>query len=120
MQCDDVILYLAQSPDEESNDYLPLPVRHHLSTCLTCQAERAHYLRLHRELRALRDVVIRPDDRLLTDVLDTVRPPATVTPIRSSRRKAYVGGIAAAATAGAAGALVLVSKLSQKGHRLAG
>jgi anti-sigma factor RsiW len=120
MQCDDVILHLAQSPDEASDDYLPLPVRHHLATCLSCQAERVHYRRLHRELRALRHEVVMPDDRLLSDVLDAVRPPATVTQLRPSRRKAYVGGIAAAATAGAAGALVLVSKLSAKGHRLAG
>ncbi|MFW2384188.1 MAG: hypothetical protein ACN4GZ_20725, partial [Acidimicrobiales bacterium] len=81
---------------------------------------RVHYRRLQRELRALRYEMVMPDDRLLADVLDAVRPPATVTELRPSRRKAYVGGIAAAATAGAAGALVLVSKLSAKGHRLAG
>ncbi len=120
MQCDDVVLHLAQAPDEESNDYLPLPVRHHLVTCLSCQAERVQYRRLHRELRGMRLEVIEPDERLLPDILDSVRPSATVTQLRPSRRKAYVSGIAAAATAGAAGALVLVSKLSAKGQRLAG
>jgi anti-sigma factor RsiW len=120
MQCDDVILHLAQTPDVASNESLPLPVKHHLATCLSCQAEQAQYRRLHRELQGLRHEVVFPDDQLLVDVLDSVRPPATVTQLRPSRRKAYVGGIAAAATAGAAGALVLVSKLSSKGHPLAG
>ncbi len=119
MLCDDVALHLsAYSSDDET--LLPLPLRHHLATCLQCQAERASYRRLHRELRLLRYETVQPDGQLLQDVLDSVRPPATVTPIRQSRRKAYVGGIAAAATAGAAGAFVLVTKLTTKGHRLAG
>ena len=120
MLCDDVILHLAQTPDEASNDYLPLPIRHHLVSCLSCQAEQVHYRRVHRELQSMKTLVIQPDERLLGDILDCVRPPATVIQLRPSRRKAYVSGIAAAATAGAAGALVLVSKLSSKGQRLAG
>lgn len=119
MLCDDVVLHLAQTP-LAPDDELPLPVRHHLASCLTCQGERVHYRRLARELGLLRHDYVEPDDRLLDDILDSVRPSATVTELRPSRRKAYVGGIAAAATAGAAGALVLVSKLSSRGHRLAG
>lgn len=119
MLCDDVVLHFAQSPSA-TDAQLPLPVRHHLTTCLSCQAERVHYRRLARELGLLRHDYVEPDDRLLDDILDRVRPPATVTELRPSRRKAYVGGIAAAATAGAAGALVLVSRLSSRGHRLAG
>ncbi len=119
MLCDHVALHLsANSVDDETS--LSLPLRHHLATCLHCQAERASYRRLNRELSLLRYETVRPDGQLLQDVLDSVRPPATVTPIRPSRRKAYVGGIAAAATAGAAGAFVLVTKLTTKGHRLAG
>ncbi len=120
MLCDDVLLHLAQTPDEASNDFLPLPIRHHLATCLSCQAEQVHYRRVHRELQSLKTITVLPDERLLDDILDSVRPPATVIQLRPSRRRAYVSGIAAAATAGAAGAIVLVSKLSSKGQRLAG
>ncbi len=120
MLCDEVALHLAQVADVSLDDQLSLPVRHHLATCLTCQAERISYRRIHRELRGLQDVIIEPDPDLLDEILDALRPPAAVIPIRGSRRKAYVGGIAAAATAGAAGAIVLVSKLGIKGHRLAG
>jgi hypothetical protein len=119
MLCDDVVLHFAQTP-AAPDDQLPLPVRHHLTTCLSCQAERVQYRRLSRELGLLRHDYIEPDEHLLDDILDSVRPPATVTELRTNRRKAYVGGIAAAATAGAAGALVLVTKLSSRGHRLAG
>ncbi len=120
MLCDDAAFHLTELGSTEDETHLPLPLRHHLATCLHCQAERSGYRRLQRELRLIRDEVIEPDVTLLVDILDSVRPVASVTPIRQSRRRVYVGGIAAAATAGAAGGLGLGTKLSAKGHRLAG
>lgn len=47
-------------------------------------------------------------------LLEQLRPDATVHRIHGpNRRKAYISGIAAAATAGAAGAIVFASRLSK-------
>ncbi len=117
MRCDDVSVLLAETVD--SSGPLPPTAATHLSKCLRCQAEQVQYRRILRTMKSLRGVVLSPGDELLEDVLDLVRPPATVHKLhRSDRRKAYIGGIAAAATAGAAGAIVIVTRVAT-GRRLA-
>ena len=81
--------------------------RRHVDRCLRCQAELVQYRKLLRALHALRTEVLEPAPGLLADILATSRRRASATPSArccSGRRMAYVGGIAAAATAGAAGA----------------
>jgi hypothetical protein len=109
--CDELSLRLAEVAD----DSVPLigPDATHVATCLRCQAELAQYRRLLRSLRALRTQAVLPEGDLLTDLLEALRPPAPVTRLhRRNRRAAYLGGLAAA-TAGAAGALVWASRLSR-------
>lgn len=111
MQCEAVSLQLAEIVD--GTDHLPVGAERHVQRCLRCQAELAQYRKLLRALTALREYYETPDDRLLGDILEAIRPPATVHRLhRRNRRAAYIGGIAAAATAGAAGAIVIASKLA--------
>ncbi len=112
MQCEVVSLQLAEIVD--GTDQLPVGAERHVQSCLRCQAELAQYRKLLRALTALREHYAIPDDRLLGDILESIRPPATVHRLhRRNRRAAYIGGIAAAATAGAAaGAIVIASKLA--------
>ena len=66
-------------------------------------------------MKTLRGDVVAAHPELLDDVLDLVRPPADVVKFRrpsSDRRRAAIGGIAAAATAGAAGAIALASRMA--------
>ncbi len=115
MQCDAVSLHLAAAAD--GGDLLPPDVATHVETCLRCQAELAQYRKLLRALTTLRGHFVLPDDRLLDDILESLRPPATVHRLqRRNRRAAYIGGIAAAATAGAAGAIVIAARLANQRH----
>lgn len=108
MPCEDLGLRLAEVADGSA--ILSGAEAQHVAACLRCQAELAQYRRLLRSLRALRGQQLTPDDDLLADLLEVLRPPAPVHRIhRRNRRAAYLGGIAAA-TAGAAGALVLASR----------
>ena len=110
MPCEDLSLQLAAAAD--GSVALAPSEAMHVETCLRCQAELAQYRRLLRSLRALRTHTVTPDDDLLIDVLSALRPSASVSRLhRRNRRAAYLGGIAAA-TAGAAGALVLASRRS--------
>lgn len=113
MLCDELNIRLAEVAD----DSVPLsgPEADHVATCLRCQAELVHYRRLLRSLRALRTVPLDPDQDLLDEVLEALRPPASVHRLhgRRNRRAAYLGGLAAA-TAGAAGAVVLASRLATR------
>ena len=114
MQCEAVSLQLADIADGLSQ--LPPEAERHVEACLRCQAELAQYRKLLRALTSLRGHYLVPDERLLDEVLDALRPPATVHRLhRRNRRAAYIGGIAAAATAGAAGAIVIASRLAN--HR---
>ena len=110
MPCSDLSLRLAEVADDSV--VLGGPEAEHVASCLRCQAELAQYRRLLRHLRALRGHAVVPDEDLLTDLLEALRPPASVHRLhRRNRRAAYLGGIAAA-TAGAAGALVLANRRS--------
>ncbi len=94
----------------------------HFETCLRCQAELAQYKKLLRALASLRGQLLPADQRLVEDIIEALRPPGTVHRLHrmagGNRKAAYIGGIAAAATAGAAGAIVLATRLASR-HRLA-
>lgn len=94
-----------------------------INSCLRCQAELAQYRKLLRALASLRTDYVVPDDQLLEEILESLRPPATVHRLHRinhrNRRAAYIGGIAAAATAGAAGAIVIAARLANGRHSLA-
>jgi hypothetical protein len=109
--CEALSLRLAEVVD--GSGLLAPSEAQHVSTCLRCQAELAQYRKLLRSLRAMRTQPVAHDDGLLLDLLEALRPPASVTRLqrRTHRRAAYLGGLAAA-TAGAAGALVLASRIA--------
>jgi hypothetical protein len=95
--------------------------RRHVERCLRCQAELVQYRRLLRALRAMRTEVLEPAPGLLADVLAAVEAAGERQAIRSllhGRRVAYLGGIAAATAAGAAGAVVFAHRRQRP--RLAG
>jgi anti-sigma factor RsiW len=103
----------------DAPDQLAAPAVSHLESCLPCQAEFAQYRKILRTMRSLRAELEDPGEYLLDDVLDLLRPPATVHKLRrSDRRKAYIGGLAAGAAAGAAGAIVLATRVAG-GRRMA-
>lgn len=92
---------------------LPRHARRHVETCLRCQADLAQYRRLLRTLRSLRADVLQPAPGLLAEVLASLEQAGERQAIRAvlnGRRVAYLGGIAAATAAGAAGALVLAAR----------
>ena len=120
MRCDTLSLELAGAVD--GSDAMAPETERHVDTCLRCQAELAQYRKLLRALTALRGQFVVPDDDLLEDLLRSLQPEASVTRLHRlnyrNRKAAYIGGIAAAATAGAAGAIVIASRLASK-QRLA-
>jgi hypothetical protein len=92
---------------------MPDDVRDHVEACLRCQADLAQYRRLLRTLRSLRTEVLAPAPGLLPEILATIEEAGERQAVRAAlggRRAAYIGGIAAATAAGAAGAIVLASR----------
>lgn len=113
MSCDDVGTLLAASADDAS--LLSPQAATHVSSCLRCQAEQAQYRRILRTMKSLRDHTVVAQPELLDDVLDLVRPPAEVVKFRrpsGDRRRVAIGGIAAAATGAAAGALAIATRIA--------
>ena len=99
-----------------------LDLRRHVDVCLRCQAELAQYRKLLRALHQLRTEVLEPAPGLLADILVSLEAAGERRAMRhllSGRRAAYVGGIAAATAAGAAGAIVLASRARHRKVRLA-
>ena len=81
----------------------------HVDTCLRCQADLAQYRRVLRAMRMMRGDVLRPPPGLFADILLGLEAAGDRQVLRSmitGRRVAYLGGIAAATAAGAAGALI--------------
>ena len=108
MRCEDVTDLLSGVAD--GSETLPANARWHVERCLRCQAELVQYRKLLRALRTLRTEVLEPAPGLLADILAAVSESGerhAVRQLLSGRRVAYVGGIAAATAAGAAGAVVL-------------
>ena len=95
--------------------------RRHVERCLRCQAEVVQYRKLLRTLRTLRTDVLEPAPGMLADILATIEEAGerqAVRSVLSGRRIAYLGGLAAATAAGAAGALVFATRTRRT--RLAG
>lgn len=91
----------------------------HVETCLRCQADLVQYRRLLRALRSLRTDVLAPAPGLFADILAGLEEAGERHAVRAAlhgRRAAYLGGIAAATAAGAAGAIVIASR-SNRGRR---
>ena len=94
-------------------DVADLDLRRHVESCLRCQAELAQYRKVLRTLHTLRTELLEPSPGLLPDILvalEAAGERGAMKYLLTGRRAAYLGGIAAAATAGAAGAIVLASR----------
>ena len=97
----------------DGSHQLSRPARRHVESCLRCQADLVQYRRLLRALRTLRTDVLEPSPGLLADVFASIERAGERHAIRAvlnGRRAAYVGGIAVATAAGAAGALALAAR----------
>jgi hypothetical protein len=119
VRCEDLNDALAATADGDAA--LSRAERRHVERCLRCQAEVVQYRKLLRTMRTLRTDVLEPAPGLLADVLAHVESAGERHAVRSvinGRRIAYVGGIAAATAAGAAGALLFATRTRRA--RLAG
>lgn len=119
VQCEDLNDVLAATAD--GTTALSRAERRHVERCLRCQAEVVQYRKLLRTLRTLRTDVLEPAPGLLADILANLEEAGERQAIRSvlsGRRIAYLGGLAAATAAGAAGALVFATRTRRT--RLAG
>ena len=122
MQCEDVAELLSDAAADGSVA-LDRTTRCHVDRCLRCQAELVQYRKLLRALHNLRTEVLVPAPGLLSDILATIEEAGERHAVRSllkGRKVAYVGGIAAATAAGAAGAILFASKVRKSKVRLAG
>ena len=96
--------------------------RRHVESCLRCQAELVQYRKLLRALHQLRTEVLEPAPGTLSGILANLEAAGERGAIRSlltGRRAAYLGGLAVAMAAGAAGAIVLAHRVPRR-MRLAG
>jgi hypothetical protein len=111
VRCDQVADDLAGVADGSA--VLQARQRRHVEQCLRCQADLVHYRRILRLMRAMRTELLEPAPGLLPDVLASLEQAGERQAIRlmlSGRRAVYLGSIAAATAAGAAGALVMASR----------
>lgn len=111
MRCDAVADDLAGLVD--GSTALDPRERRHVEQCLRCQADLVHHRRILRAMRAMRTELLEPTPGLLPEILALIEHAGERQAIRvvlSGRRVAYIGGIAAAATAAGAGALVLATR----------
>ena len=111
--CDDVAEELSAAADAAD---LSVATRRHVESCLRCQADLVQYRKLLRALRSMRTELLEPAPGLLPEILATIEHAGERHAIRAAlhgRRAAYIGGIAAATAAGAAGAIVLASRNSR-------
>ncbi|MDD9371814.1 MAG: hypothetical protein PV358_16970 [Acidimicrobiales bacterium] len=119
MQCEDLSMSLASTAEGEG--HLSRLERRHVERCLRCQAEVVQYRKVLRAMRTLRTEVIEPAPGLLADILAGLEEAGERHAVRSAlsgRRIAYLGGLAAATAAGAAGAIVFATRTRRT--RLAG
>jgi hypothetical protein len=111
MRCEDLAPSLSAAAD--GSTLLDGDARAHVEQCLHCQAELVQYRKLLRAMHAMRTEVLEPAPGLLADILANVAGAGERRAIRSlvqGRRAAYLGGLAAATAAGAAGAIVFASR----------
>ena len=111
MQCEDLTDDLSAAAD--GSTLLGGDERRHVESCLRCQAELVQYKKLLRAMHTMRTEVLEPAPGLLADLLANVSERGERRAIRSmisGHRAAYLGGLAAATAAGAAGAIVFASR----------
>jgi hypothetical protein len=111
MRCDDLSDDLSAAAD--GSTLLGGDERRHVESCLRCQAELVQYKKLLRAMHTMRTEVLEPAPGLLADLLANVSERGERRAIRSmisGHRAAYLGGLAAATAAGAAGAIVFASR----------
>jgi hypothetical protein len=111
MRCDDLTDDLSAAAD--GSILLAGDQRRHVESCLRCQADLVQYKKLLRAMHAMRTEVLEPAPGLLADLLANVAGAGERRAIRSmlsGHRAAYLGGLAAATAAGAAGAIVFASR----------
>lgn len=111
MQCDQLADQLSDAAD--GTVLLDGAARRHVDHCLRCQAELVQYRKLLRALRAIRTEVLEPAPGLLPEILANLEEAGERRALKSlvsGRRVAYLGGLAAATAAGAAGAIVLTAR----------
>ena len=93
--------------------------RRHVERCLRCQAELAQYRKLLRAMHSLRSSTATAPVGLVADVLAHLEAAGERGAVRAAltgRRAAYLGGIAAAATAAGAGAAIVLVSRGRKGR----
>jgi len=93
--------------------------RRHVERCLRCQAELAQYRKLLRAMQGLRAVTAAEPSGLVTDVIAHIEAAGERRAVRAAltgRKVAYIGGIAAAATAAGAGAAIVLVSRGRKGR----
>jgi hypothetical protein len=93
--------------------------RRHVEQCLRCQAELAQYRKLLRAMRSLRSAAPPAPVGLVAGVLSQLEVAGERRAIRATltgRKVAYLGGIAAAATAAGAGAAIVLASRGRKGR----
>jgi hypothetical protein len=111
MRCEDLSDDLSAAADGSA--LLGREQRRHVERCLRCQAELVQYRRVLRAMRTMRTEVLEPAPGLLADILANVSAGGERRAIRSlisGHRGAYLGGLAAATAAGAAGAIVFAAR----------
>lgn len=111
MRCEELSEDLSAAAD--GSTLLLADQRQHVETCLRCQADLIQYKKLLRTMRTMRTEVLEPAPGLLADVLANVAEAGERRAIRSmlgGHKAAYLGGLAAATAAGAAGAIVFASR----------
>jgi hypothetical protein len=111
MLCDDLADDLSGAAD--GSVLLGRNERRHVERCLRCQAELVQYRKVLRAMRAMRTEVLEPAPGLIAEVLANLEAAGERRAIRSmisGHKAAYLGGLAAATAAGAAGAIVFASR----------
>ena len=111
MRCEELSDDLAAAAD--GSVLLGRTERRHVERCLRCQAEMVQYRKVLRAMRAMRTEVLEPAPGLLSDILANLEAAGERRAIRSmiqGHRAAYLGGLAAATAAGAAGAVFYASR----------
>ncbi|MGH9265669.1 MAG: hypothetical protein ACRD1D_13355 [Acidimicrobiales bacterium] len=94
-----------------------IDVQRHVASCLRCQAELVQYRKVLRALHQIRTELLDPAPGLLPDVLAAIGAAGerrAIHDLLNGRRVAYVGGIAAATAAGAAGAILATRARSRR------
>lgn len=111
MRCEELADDLAAAAD--GSVLLGGDERRHVERCLRCQAEVVQYRKLLRAMHSMRTEVLEPAPGLLSDILANLEAAGERRAIRSiltGHRAAYLGGLAAATAAGAAGAVLYANR----------